>query len=147
MANFSNEQTMAVLSVQQLLADWAWDLDMHQCANVGKLVTEDVVYNVAGAARVGRKAVEDFYRHEFAKFGTGPFPVMRHVISNFRTQFHDARRVSVTFHLIYWTTAATTPTPADIVAVADVHMDCTRASDDDWKISRFDSAQPLRRNG
>jgi SnoaL-like domain len=135
--------------VQQLINDWAYDLDFHDNINVGKVITDDVSYNVGGAVRKGRAAVEAFYaeRREKIKSSGGPRPTIRHVNTNFRTSFVSPSEVTVTFSLVYWTNEVPGLNPADVVAVADVWMTCRRGSDGDWKIAKFDSTQPLKRIG
>ena len=149
MAKFDMEQTMAVVAVQQLLGDWVYELDFNNGTNIGNFVTDDVVYNVGGSPREGRAAVQAFYDDFFKQLTAdgGPRPVLRHVNTNFRTSFLSADEVSVTFSLIFWSTAVPGLNPADVVAVADVWATCRRGSDGDWKIFRFDSTQPLRRVG
>jgi SnoaL-like domain len=148
MAKFDLEQTMAVVAVQQLINDWAHDLDFHDNANVGEVVTDDVSYNVGGALRQGRAAVEAFYaaRRETLRTSSKR-PVMRHVNTNFRTTFVSSDEVLVTFTLVFWTTEVPNLNPADVVAVADVRMTCRRCSDGHWRIAKFDSEQPLKRVG
>ena len=149
MAKFNIEETVARAAIEQLVNDWAYDLDFHGNAHVGSLVTEDVVYNVAGAARLGRAAVEAFYaeRHQFLKNSGKPYPVMRHINTNFRTSFVSPDEAETFFELIFWTTEVEGFNPADIIAVADVWMTMRRGSDGDWKIAKFDSTQPLKRVG
>ena len=54
MAKFDMEQTMAVVAVQQLINDWAYDLDSHENANVGKVITDDVSFSMSeGLLREG----------------------------------------------------------------------------------------------
>jgi SnoaL-like domain len=147
MAKFSSDEALAVVSVQQLVNDWAYDLDFNGNANVGGLVTADVTYNVAGALRQGRAAVEAFYadRREKLKSAGQPQPVIRHVNTNFRTTFVGLSEVELTFSLVFFSTEVPGFNPADVIAVADVWMTCRRGSDGDWKIAKFDSAQPLKR--
>jgi ketosteroid isomerase-like protein len=147
MAKFDMEQTMAIAAVQQLINDWAYDLDFHDNDNIGGLVTDDISYNVGGAVRQGRAAVEAFYtaRRETLDATGTPRPVMRHVNTNFRTSFVSANEVLVTFSLVYWTTETPELNPTDVVAVADVWMTCRRGSDGDWKIAKFDSTRSLTR--
>ncbi len=143
------EQTMAVASVQQLLNGWASDLDLHDGANIGDYVTEDVVYNVGGEPRQGIAATKAFYKARVDALAAkeGPRQVMRHVITGFRTQFNGPRDVTVNFNLIFWATGIPDCNPADVIAVADVAMDCHRGADGEWKIAKFDSHQPLKRMG
>jgi hypothetical protein len=147
MAKFSSDEALAVVTVQQLVNDWAYDLDFHGNANVGGLVTDDVAYNVSGALRQGRAAVEAFYadRRERLKSSGQSLPVVRHVNTNFRTTFVNHGEVEVTFSLVYFSTEVPGFNPADVIAVADVWMTCRRGRDGDWKIAKFDSTQPLKR--
>ncbi len=59
--------------------------------------------------------------------------------------FKSATEASVTFHLAFWTTEIKGYNPADVIAIADVMMDVQADADGDWKISKFDSGQPLKR--
>lgn len=147
MAKFSSDEALAVVSIQQLINDWAYDLDFHGNLHVGRVVTDDVAYNVGGALRKGRAAVETFYaeRRERLKRSGQSDVVMRHVNTNFRASFVSPDEAEVTFTLVFWTTEVPGFNPADVIAVADVWMTCRRGKDGDWKIAKFDSTQPLKR--
>lgn len=147
MAKFSSDEALAVVAVQQLINDWAYDLDFHANLHVGNVVTDDVAYNVGGALRQGRAAVEGFYadRREKLKNSADSNPVIRHINTNFRTSFVSRDEVKVTFSLLFYSTEVKGFNPTDVIAVADVWMTCRRGSDGDWKIAKFDSTQPLKR--
>lgn len=143
------EQALAVLEVQQLINDWGHELDIHNGLHIAGLVTEDCKYNVAGALRQGRAAVEQFYRERLERLSAQPagVPTHRHALSNLRVSFRGARDASITFSLVYFTTAGMSSgvNHADPAAVADVRMDCRRDHDDEWRIAMFDSNQTFRR--
>jgi hypothetical protein len=146
---FDTEQAVAFAAVQQLVNSWAHELDMHNGLHIGDLVTEDCSYAVGGAPAQGRAAVEGFYRDRLARMLAQPegVPTMRHTLSNLCVSFRTADEVSITFSLIFFSTAGmasgiATPDPA---AVADVRMDCRRGDDEHWRIARFESNQPFRR--
>ena len=149
MAKFSMEQALAVVAIQQLINDWAQDLDIHNGLNVPALVTRECVYNVGGTAREGRAAVEKFYQERLARLSAQPggVPTQRHTLSNLRVSFRNASDVSITFTLVYFTTAgmASGLNHADPAAVADVRMDCRLEDDGHWRIAKFDSNQTFRR--
>jgi hypothetical protein len=147
MAKFDAEQTIAVASITQLLNDWAYELDINHNKNVRKNVTDDCEYNVAGSVKKGVAAVEGFYADRVKSItGAGkPMPTVRHINSNYRFEFVSKDEVKTTFNLIYWANDIPGLNPADVVAVADVWMTCRRGADGDWKISKFDSTQPLKR--
>ncbi len=148
-AKFNMEQTAAVVAVQQLINDWGHELDMHNGRHIGELVTEDCVYDVGGSPRRGRAAAEKFYQDRLERLSAQPegVPTQRHMISNLRVSLRNADEASVTFNLLYFTTAgrASGSDHADIAAVADVRMSCRRVDDGHWRIASFDSNQAFRR--
>jgi SnoaL-like domain len=143
------EEAVAIASVQQLINNWALELDVNNGLQISGLVTADCVYNVGGATRQGRAAVEKFYQERLARLSAqaAGVPTQRHILANLRVTFRSADAVSITFSLVYFTTAgmASGLNHADPAAVADVRMDCRRDSDTDWQISMFDSNQTFRR--
>ena len=149
MAKFDQEQTIAVASIQQLINDWAFELDVNNGLQISDLVTTDCVYTVAGSTRQGRTEVAKFYQERMQRLSAQPnaIPTQRHTLSNLRVSFHKSDSVSITFTLVYFTTAgmASGLNHADPAAVADVRMDCRRDSDGHWRISKFDSNQTFKR--
>ncbi|HEX7856318.1 MAG TPA: nuclear transport factor 2 family protein [Sphingobium sp.] len=149
MAKFDMEQTMAVAAIQQLINDWAYDLDVNNGLSIRDLVTEDCTYAVGPAPREGREEVGAFYaaRMERLTAQGGDFPVQRHLLSNLRVSFHAVDAASITFNLLYFSNAgmAAGVSHPDPVAVADVRMDCRRTAEGHWAIATFDSAQCFRR--
>ncbi len=146
MAKFDAAQALAWIEIQQLVNDWGYELDVNNGLTVGDLVTEHCNYTVRAIPRLTRADVSAFYAGRLAEFPDGP-PVQRHVQSNLRVQFRSAGEASITFTLVYFTTAivAAGASEADPCAVADVVMDVKRCDDGHWRISMFDSAQSLVR--
>lgn len=149
MANITMEQSLVIASVQQLINDWAFELDVNNGMQIAALVTEDCRYIVGGTPREGRAAVEKFYKERLARLTATPegVPIQRHLLSNLRVAFRSPTNVSITFTLLYFTTAgiAAGVNHADPAAVADVRMDCRRDQDGEWRISAFDSNQTFKR--
>ena len=142
MTQFTIEQAVAVAAVQQLINEWSLELDLHHGKNIATLVTEDCAYVVGDGPRQGRAAIVEFYR------GIGEMmsgQTMRHLNSNLCVGFRGPDAVSITFNLLFFTTAGTGSTAPDPAAVADVRMDCRREPDGHWRISRMDSNQPFPR--
>lgn len=144
MAKFTTEQATAAVAIQQLINDWAYDLDFNDNVNVGDVITDDVVYNVGGTARKGKKEVEAFYAARREKI-KGNRPTIRHINTNFRVTFKAADQAEVFFELVFWSTEVPGLNPADVVAVADVWMKVRVEKDGHWRIYDFDSTQPLKR--
>ena len=149
MAKFTIEQALVVAEVQQLINDWARELDVNNGLQIADLVTEDCLYVVGGNEHRGRPLVAKFYNDRLARLSAQPqgVPTQRHTLSNLRVDFRATDEVSITFSLVYFTTAgmASGLNHADPAAVADVRMECRRDSDGEWRIAKFDSNQTFRR--
>lgn len=149
MAKFSIEQAVARAEVQELINEWATELDLHNGLHIAGLVTEDCSYNVGGSPRQSRAEVEKFYQERLARLSAQPdgVPTQRHILSNLRVSFSSDTAASITFSLVYFTTAgmASKLNHADPAAVADVRMNVRRDADGQWRIAMFDSGQTFRR--
>jgi ketosteroid isomerase-like protein len=148
-ANFTIEQVVAVASIQQLINDWAYDLDVHEGLHIASLVTEDCNYTVRAVPRIGRAAVEAFYKERLATLSGQPggAPTQRHMLSNLRVDFRSDVEASITFSLLYFSTLgiAAGTDHADPAAVSDVRMDVRRDADGEWRIAKFDSGMTFKR--
>lgn len=149
MAKFSVEQAADVLAIQQVINEWAVELDINNGAHIGALVTEDCQYHFGPTVRAGRAEIIQHYKDRLDRLGATEegVPVHRHVLGNFIVRFKDQDEAAVTFSLIYFSTLgmAKGQDHADPAAVADVRMKCRRAADGEWLISLFDSGQSFRR--
>jgi SnoaL-like domain len=149
MAQFSVEQAANVLAIQQVINEWAAELDINNGVNMAKLVTADCRYHFGPTVRVGRDEIVQHYTDRYARLDAAEegVPVHRHVQANFIVHFTGADAAAVTFSLIYFSTLgqAKGTEQADPAAVADVRMECRRSADGEWLISMFDSGQSFRR--
>ena len=58
MAKFTMEEAQAVVCIQQLVHDWANELDVHNgLQDMADIITDDCVYLVGGAERRSRAEV------------------------------------------------------------------------------------------
>jgi ketosteroid isomerase-like protein len=148
-AKFTVEEVVAVASIQQLINEWARDLDLHNGLHIGALVTDDAEYVMGPITRKGRADVELHYKERLARLTAEPtgVPTMRHSNSNLCVSFDRPDAVSITFSLLYFSTAGMSSglLHADPAAVADVRMKCRKDADGHWRISRFDSNQTFKR--
>jgi len=143
MAKFELHQAADVLAIQQVINEWATDLDIANGAGMGDLLTEDCAYNVRNVWRDGRDAVVQFYKTRLEELGATPagVPIHRHALTNFRITFKTADEAGAAFSLIYFSTAGSQLGTSETLpfSYADVFMDCRRCDDGHWRISRFDS--------
>ena len=141
-----SNRTVAIIAIQQLVHDWASELDVNEGLHMAALVSRDCIYNVRGAPRHGRDAVAQFYAERLAELqAKGTVMTQRHAISNIRVQFESDSEARFTFLLTYYM-AFTTPPVAGYTgptAVADCSMRGV-LEDGSWRISFFDSVQTFK---
>jgi hypothetical protein len=146
LVKFTNEQGAAWAAIQELINEWARDLDLHNGQHVGQFMADDVHYAVGATPRLGRADVEAFYRERLERLSATPEgpPTHRHMITNLCIEFRSATEASTTFSMIYFNSMYAQTRP-EAMATADVRM-IIRATDGDWRIARFESNQPFHRN-
>src|ERR1700743_1902025 len=78
-------KALATVAIQQLVHDWASELDLHDGLNMAGFVSKDCTYHVRGLARQGRDAVVKFYIDRLSEFhGNKIIMTQRHAISTIR---------------------------------------------------------------
>ncbi|MCX4095525.1 nuclear transport factor 2 family protein [Nocardia sp. alder85J] len=150
MVTFDPEQAVSVIAIQQLVNEWAHELDVNNgIVGMGELVTEDVGYNVGGSLRNSRAEVLQFYKDRHARLEATEegLPFHRHTLHNLRVDFTGEDTATIEFGLAYFTTAGVPAKQdhADPALLSDVFMAVRRGDDGHWRISRFDSAMTFRR--
>lgn len=143
MAKFDASQAADVLAVQQVIHEWASELDVNNGVEIAQYLTDDCRYTVRGGQRTSSAAVTEFYKGRIAEFEATPdgVPIHRHALSNMRVYFNGPNEATAQFGLVYFS-AVVKGLGADIAdpfSFADVSMDCRRCADGHWRISRFDS--------
>jgi hypothetical protein len=93
-AKLNMEQAVAVSEVQQLINEWAYELDMRNGLEISNLVTEDCIYSVRGSSLKGRVAVEEFYKGRLQSLSAQPtgVPTQRHTLSKSACRFSKCKR-------------------------------------------------------
>lgn len=143
MAKFTPAQVHSVVEINQLINDWAVEMDIANGATMGELVTPDVSYTLRGGERIGREAVIEFYKTRLEELAATPagVPDHRHGLVNLRVNFRSEDDAAITFSLIYFSSMVKQMGSdlADPFSYADVFMDVRREGDGHWRIARFDS--------
>ncbi|MET0365572.1 MAG: nuclear transport factor 2 family protein [Sphingobium sp.] len=144
MARFDRENAADVLALHQLVADWCYRLDIHNCTGIEALCTDDVEYLVGGVAHRGHVAVAAFYaaRNERVRnHQRDGVRTQRHSVSNFRVELTGTDTASIAFLLVNY--SAEGPAPAlNLVGptiIADSRFECRRDASGEWLIALFDS--------
>ncbi|MQY30927.1 nuclear transport factor 2 family protein [Nocardia aurantia] len=150
MVTFDPDQAVSVIVIQQLVTEWAHELDVNNgIVGMAELLTEDVRYNVGGTVRGNRDEVLQFYKDRYARLEATEegVPFHRHTLHNLRVAFTGADTAEIEFGLAYFTTAGVPAKQehADPALLSDVFMDVRRDDDGHWRISRFDSTMTFHR--
>ena len=139
----------AVVAINQLINDWGYELDQHNGKHIADVVTQDCIYLLGGIAKTGRAEIIKYYADREARLAATPegVPIHRHALCNLRCHFRSAHEASITFSLIYLSTAGHPKKTdhADPASYADVRMDVRLEADGHWRIALFDSTQVFRR--
>jgi hypothetical protein len=136
-------RTFAIIAIQQLVHEWATELDVHDGIHMAGLVSKNCTYHVRGLAREGRDAVAQFYVDRLAEFqAKSIIMTQRHAISNIRVQFDSDSEARFTFLLTYYMSFSEAPVSGYTgpTAVADCSMRAI-LENGNWRISFFDSVQ------
>ncbi len=146
MPKLDSNRAVAIVAIQQLVYDWASELDVHDGVHMATLVSKDCTYHVRGMAREGRNAVVQFYAERLAELqAKGVTMTQRHAISNIRIQFENDGEAQFTFLLTYYMSFSAAPVSGYTgpTAVADCSMRAV-LEDGNWRISFFDSVQTFK---
>ncbi len=144
MPGLDQQTAVSIVEVQQLVTEWARELDANGGLTVARLLAEDCNYLVGGRPYRGPAAVTKFYtdRGERVRLQQKDgVRTQRHTVSNFLVTFDDASHAKVAFMIINYS-AAGKPPILNLVGptiVADCRMECRREADGQWRIALFDS--------
>lgn len=143
MPKFNAVQTVDVVAIHQLLAEWAKEIDENQGVGIGPMLTDDCAYNLPVKAYKGRSEVVAYYRARVAELSATPegVPTQRHVLANLCVDFTGADAAKVSFVMTYYTGLSTSSgnSPADPALVGDGDMIVQRESDGEWRIAGLDT--------
>lgn len=149
MRKFTPEQMLAAFELQQMLYDFAYELD-HGAKDVGRFYAEDGAFRTGGINIEGRAALQGFYdkRNEnVKKYQKGGERTGRHIFTNVRVVFDEADAAKATIHFTNMNFAGEGPAPVQGLgspsAIADGVMECSRGSDGHWLFTLFAPKQAL----
>jgi hypothetical protein len=113
--------------------DYWYEVDMNGGLGVSARYTENGIFEGGGDPLVGREAIEAFYAW---RVGRG-VRTSRHVITNFRAEFHDDR--TATTYCVMMLYAADGPpilpsTPP--IIITDLIDQCVKEDDGEWRYKK-----------
>jgi hypothetical protein len=144
MRSFDSESARIALELQQLVAEWSFELDAKGGLELMELCTEDCNYVVGRTSYRGRAAVRKFYADRGERVRAQQkdgVRTQRHTVSNLRISLRDGARAELHFTIVNYSGEGKSPvfglTGPSIVA--DCRMQCQREADGVWRIAEFTS--------
>jgi hypothetical protein len=150
MRKFTAEQMLAAFELEQMLYDFAYEIDLNGAKDVGRFYTEDGAFRTGGVNIQGRAGLQGFYDNRNAavkQHQKGGERTGRHVFTNVRVVFDeaDADKATLTFTNINY--AGEGPAPVQGLgspsAIADGLFECARQADGHWLFTLFAPKQAL----
>ncbi len=148
MRKFDIEKLVTAYELEQLLYDFAADLDFNDSRNVQAFYTEDAVFKAGNNPVVGRDAIVKFYENRnenvrnLQKDGarTG-----RHTFLNVRVIIEDADNAAILFTNVNYAGEGKAPVTGLVgpSMIADCRMTCKRQPDGNWLFSEFAPSSAL----
>lgn len=143
MSRFKGERAADALDLQQLVAEYCFELDLTGGLDSYRFFTADGRLEVGKMAFQGHDAMKAFYRDLVAQATAGGAArTTRHLFGNLRIAFDGADRATLDFIMQNFSSAgappvfgATTPT-----IVSDCRFQCRREDDGGWRIAEFTGA-------
>lgn len=151
MRKFTAEQMLAAFELEQMLYDFAYEIDLNGAKDVGRFYTEDGAFRTGGVNIQGRAALQGFYDNRNAavkQHQKGGERTGRHIFTNVRAVFDeaDASKATLTFVNINYAGEGPAPVQAGQMspsAIADGVFECQRQADGHWLFTLFAPKQAL----
>jgi hypothetical protein len=149
MRKFSHDEMLAAFELQQMLYDFAYEID-HGAKDVGRFYAENGAFRTGGVNVEGRAGVHAFYDNRNAavkQHQKGGERTGRHVFTNVRVVFDEGDPDFATLYFTNINYAGEGPAPVQGLgspsAIADGLMECRRQPDGHWLFTLFAPKQAL----
>lgn len=150
MRKFTAEQMLAAFELEQMLYDFAYEIDLNGAKDVGRFYTEDGAFRTGGVNVEGRAALQGFYdtRNEnVKKYQKDGERTGRHIFTNVRVVFDEADPDKATLTFTNTNFAGEGKAPVQGLgspsAIADGLFECQRQADGHWLFTLFAPKQAL----
>lgn len=148
MRRFDMEKLVTAYELEQLLYDFAAELDFNDSRNIQAFYTEDAVFMAGPTALEGRDAIIAFYARRndnVAKLQKDGARTGRHTFLNVRVTFEDDDHATIHFTNINYAGEGKAPVSGLVgpSMIADCRMHCRRQGDGSWLFCKFDPRAAL----
>ena len=115
------------------MVDYWYEVDLRGGLGVSERYVEDGIFEGGNEPLVGRAAIEAFYSW---RIGRGQ-RTSRHVITNFRAEFHDERNaVTHCVMMLYAADGAPILPSTPPIIITDLIDECVKCDDGEWRYKR-----------
>ena len=143
MRTFNQQSAIVAIELQQLVAEFAYEVDTNGSRNITQYYAEDGVFAVGDFTRKGHAEIDQFYADGAAKAKAlckDGIRIRWHTFVNFRYDITDDDNATIHFTNVHYTGEGATPVmgPISPAMVTDCRMTCRREADGLWRITLFD---------
>lgn len=147
MPKLNSETALIALELQQILAEFAHDLDFNDCLGIADFYAEDGAFSVGDYIHQGRAAIRKFYEDRIVRVRAQHKDGIRvgtHTFVNVRVTVGDKNNASVHFTNVNYAGEGHPPVRGTIspAMITACRMDFRREPDGNWRITSF-SGKPL----
>ncbi len=115
------------------MVDYWYEVDLKGGLGVSERYVEDGIFEGGNEPLVGREAIEAFYRW---RLGRGS-RTSRHVVTNFRAEFHDERKATTHCVMLLWAADGVPVHPSTPpIMITDLIDECVKGDDGEWRYKR-----------
>jgi len=152
MRTFTAETALDIIEIQQVVADWGYELDFNMSDNDGRDVvnyfTEDCVVDMGQVTYKGHEAMKKFYTDRNVRVRTQQkdgIRTQRHGASQVRVVLKGKDRATATFLIINFSGDGPAPqidpagSPTTPTIVSDVVFEMRKDKGQPWRIEKFTS--------
>jgi len=142
MNNLTADTALISLQLQQLLMEFAHEVDLNSGQNIGDFYTEDGAFLLGDFVYRGRETIVQFYKERAARVKAEEkdgVRTIRHTFVNMRAAIEENNRATLYFVSVYYSGGGKPPVPnlTGPTTVADCHIICRRDREGRWRIAEF----------
>lgn len=142
MRKFDSETALIALQLQQIVADFAHEIDTNGGLNIAEFYAEDGEFSVGDYSHKGHAAINKFYADRALRIPASHKDGIRvsvHTFVNLRVQVEDKNNATVFFTNVNYAGEGHPPVLGTIspAMVTDCRMVFRREADGNWRIVLF----------
>lgn len=138
MRKFDIESAVAVIELQQMIADYWAECDFNAGRDAASFYTEDCVAEVSVGTVRGRDGITKYYADMADRQAQSGGRTTRHVAVNVRIFLQDKDRATIKCQTIGFAGGGKVPVAGTApAAVSDMRIECRRDADGQWRFFEY----------